>query len=66
MTLPRDIGTYRVIRPGELTDEQRAILRLAGRERIQERLCVLIGNGRLRVSQVQEKYGALMSETGDA
>jgi len=66
MTLPRDIGTYWIIRPAELTDDQRAILRLAGRKRIQERLCALIGDGKLSLSRVQAKYGALLAEVADA
>jgi hypothetical protein len=66
MTLPRDIGTYRIIRAAELTDEQRAVLRLAGRERVLERLCVLVGEGRVSLSKVQAKYGALLAEVADA
>lgn len=64
--ISKSLGEYRIIRPAELTDEQRAVLRLAGRERVQERLCALIGEGKLSVSQVQAKYGALMGESADA
>ena len=64
--LPASIGSYRIIKRGELTDAQRAILRVAGRERVVARICALIGDGRLAVSQVQAQYGALMAEVGDA
>jgi len=64
--LPAAIGTYRIIKGSELTDAQRAILRVAGRERVVARICALIGDGKVAVSQVQARYGALMSEVGDA
>jgi hypothetical protein len=62
--LPATIGVYRIILPKELTPEQLAVLRAASAQRIRERLCVLIGDGRVSVSQVQASYGALMAEVG--
>jgi len=64
--LPASLGTYRIIRKSELTPEQRNMLKAAGSQHIMERLCALIGDGKVSVSQVQERYGALMREVGDA
>jgi len=64
--LPSSVGSYRIIRQSELTEEQLQILRRAGRERVLERLCALVGEGRVSLSVVQARYGALMSEVGDA
>jgi hypothetical protein len=64
--LPVSIGTYRIINKAELTPEQRNMLRAAGGRHIMERLCALIGDGKVSVSQVQERYGALMREVGGA
>lgn len=64
--LPPDLGTYRIIKPHELTEEERSILRRAGRSRVQARVCELIAAGKLSASQVQARYGALMSEIGVA
>lgn len=59
-------GTYRIIRPSELTEEQRAVLRQVSRTRVVERLAALIGDGRLSVSQVQRRYGALIGHVGQS
>jgi hypothetical protein len=64
--LPASIGTYRIIQRKELTPEQLATLRAASAERVRERLCALIGDGRASASQVQAKYGALLGECGRA
>lgn len=65
-SLPPSIGSYRVIRMSELTDEQRNMLKAAGSKHVLERLCALIGDGKVSVTQVQARYGALMREVGDA
>lgn len=62
--LPSSIGTYRVILCKELTPEQLATLRAVGRERVLARLHALIGEGRVAVSTVQARYGALMGVCG--
>lgn len=64
--LPASIGTYRIIHKSELTPEQRNMLKAAGSQHILERLCALIGDGKVSVAQVQAKYGALMREVGRA
>lgn len=64
--LPSSIGSYRIIRSSELSPEQLNVLRRVSRERVTERLCKLIGDGRLSVSQIQAKYPTLMSLVGDA
>jgi hypothetical protein len=56
------LTTYRIVRQSELTAEQLQILRAASRRMILERLAALIGGGAVSVSQVQARYGALMSE----
>ena len=58
------MGTYRIINRDELTEEQMFVLRAAGRERVVERLCSLLGDGKLSFSQVQAKYGKLMNRVG--
>ena len=60
------LTTYRIVHQSELTAEQLQILRAASRRMILERLAALIGEGTVSVSQVQAKYGALMSEVGRA
>ena len=60
------LTTYRIIHPSELTAEQIQILRTTSRQRVVERLEALIGNGKVTVSQIQARYGALMSEVGHA
>jgi hypothetical protein len=50
----------------ELSPEQRNMLKAAGSQHILERLCALIGDGKVSVDQVQARYGALMREVGDA
>jgi hypothetical protein len=62
--LPSSIGVYRIIPRKELTPEQLATLRAASAQRVRERLVALIGDGRVSVSQVQAKYGALLAEVG--
>lgn len=66
MRTPPDIFTYRVIRPSELTAEQRDVLRRAGRERVHERLVHLLGEGKVSASVLAARYGTLMREAGDA
>ena len=66
MSLSRSTGEYRIVRESELTEDQLRILKLAGRERVLERLHTLLGEGRLSASQVLKKYGTLMSKVGDA
>jgi hypothetical protein len=65
-TLPRELGTYRIINTHELTEADRALLRQAGQARVRERICSMIANGTLSASQVQRRYGALMREVGIA
>ena len=60
------LTTYQIVRQSELTTEQLQILRTASRRMILERLATLIGEGAVSVSQVQAKYGALMSKIGHA
>jgi hypothetical protein len=62
--LPASTGIYRVIRSAELSEEQRNVLKVAGRERALERICALLGEGRVSLSVVQKRYGALMRECG--
>ena len=64
--LPAAIGTYRIIKKSELTPEQQSALAAVSKQRVLERLCALIGDGKVSVSQVQQKYGALMREVGSA
>lgn len=64
--LPAHIGTYRIIKRSELTPYQLATLRAAGAERVRDRICVLIGDGKVAVSEVQACYAALMREVGNA
>ena len=64
--LPVSIGAYRIINKSELSPEQRNMLKAAGSQHILERLCALIGDGKVSVDQVQARYGALMREVGDA
>jgi hypothetical protein len=64
--LPTDLGTYRIIRRAELTDDQLAVLRSTSRARVHERLLAMVGDGRLALSQVHAGYGALMAEVGHA
>jgi hypothetical protein len=64
--LPASIGVYRIIAQKEFTPEQLAVLRSASAQRVRERLCVLIGDGKVTVSQVQARYGALIGECGRA
>ena len=64
--LPASLGTYRVIRQSELTPEQQDVLRKASTKHVLERLCALIGEGQVSVSQAQAKYGALMKLVGKA
>jgi hypothetical protein len=63
-TRRNDTGTYRIIRPSELTEEQRQILSIVSQRRVIERIAHLIGDGQLAVSQVQARYGALMGHVG--
>lgn len=51
---------------GVVTEEQRAVLRQVSRTRVVERLAALIGDGRLSVSQVQRRYGALIGHVGQS
>lgn len=60
--LPASIGTYRIIRPEELTPEKLAVLRSVKKERIEERLRVLVGGGKVAVSRVAARYHDLMGE----
>lgn len=62
--MPASIGSYRIIKRSELTPEQLAVLRAASAQRIRERLAVLIGDGKVSVSQVQARYRDLISEVG--
>lgn len=59
-----DVAIYRQIHQSELTSEQLRILRNVSRERITERVCVLLGEGKLALSQVQAKYGKIMNIVG--
>jgi hypothetical protein len=61
-----DVVIYRQIHQSELTSEQLRILRNVSRERITERVCVLLGEGKLALSQVQAKYGKIMNIVGRA
>ena len=61
-----DVSIYRQIHQSELTSEQLRILRNVSRERITERVCVLLGEGKLALSQVQAKYGKIMNIVGRA
>lgn len=62
--LPASIGTYRIIKREELTVEQLAVLRAASREHVHARLCELVAQGRVAVSQVTRAYQPLMDEAG--
>jgi hypothetical protein len=61
-----DAGTYRIINRSELTEEQFAVLRRVSRERVVERVCVLLGEGKIALSQVQARYGKIMGQVGKA
>jgi hypothetical protein len=61
-----DVGTYRIVSPKEFTPEQLEVLKRVSRERVTERVCALIGQGKLSVSQVQAKYGKIMNLVGRA
>lgn len=65
-TLLDEVGTYRIVNRNEFTSEQLAVLRNVSRERIIERVCVLLGEGKLAFSQVQARYGKIMSVVGRA
>ena len=60
--LPASIGAYRIIKTNELTSEQLAALRSVKRERIEERVRVLVGSGKVAMSQVISRYHDLMGE----
>jgi hypothetical protein len=60
--LPASTGQYRIIKKEELTIEQLAVLRAASREHVEARLRVLVGEGRVMVSQVVLRYRDLMNE----
>jgi hypothetical protein len=64
--LPASTGTYRIINKVELSEEQRNVLKVAGSQHVLERLCALIGDGKVSVTQVQARYGALMREVGES
>ena len=61
-----DVGTYRIVKHSEFSTEQLNVLKLASRERVIERLWVLLGDGKLSLSQVQARYGQLMHQVGRA
>lgn len=61
-----DVGTYRIVNTSEFTPEQHEILKRVSRERVTERVCALLGQGKLSVSQVQAKYGKIMNLVGRA
>ena len=60
----KSLSDMQIIELRDLTEEQRAVLRVAGRERVVDRLCAMLGDGRVSLSQVQDQYGALMAEVG--
>lgn len=60
----KSLSDMQIVELRDLTEEQRAVLRVAGRERVVDRLCAMLGDGRVSLSQVQDQYGALMAEVG--
>jgi len=63
--LPASIGTYRLVRRDELTTEQVRVLRAVGRERVQERLLLLLTQGKVPAAKVAKHYRQLMAEIGE-
>jgi len=60
------IFAFRTIRPAEFTSEQMSVLRQAGRARVEARLQVLLGDGKITMSVIQTQYGTLMRAIGQA
>ena len=62
----KSVMAFQVIEPREFTEADRAVLRAEARERVRERLEVMIGDGRIHLAVLIRKYKALMEEIGHA
>jgi hypothetical protein len=63
VSLPSGVGVYQVIRPANLTEEEKAILHRAGQERVVERLIALMSKGKIAASGAQRFYVAFTRST---